>query len=134
MSRAELQHAAELLERLAPQATPGPWRDSSVDGNRYAALVSDVCIRRCDDWHARYGAGDLPEWMSHPHTGYGGCLIAESQTAPDRRLMAVLRNIADDLPALLRAIAEEDPLEAGRAARSIAGAVLATHQPREAAS
>ena len=130
MSRADLQHAAELLERLTPQTTPGPWRDSTVDGNRYHALVSDTCTRHCDEAAARR-AGTRSAFLGHPHDGYGGCLIAESQTAPDRRLMAVLRNIADDLPTLLRAIADEDPIEAGHAARSIASAVLATHRPQE---
>lgn len=129
-TRTDLEHAAELLTRLVPQTTPGPWRDSSVDGNRYAALVADTCIRRCDEWAARYPAGPAA-WESHPHDGYGGCLIAESQTSHDRRLMAVLRNIADDLPALLEAVAHEDPVQTGHAARAIAAAVLATHRPTE---
>lgn len=132
MSRADLQHAAELLDRLVPQTTPAPWRDSSVDGNRYHALVADTCIRRCDEWATRYD-DDAPNWMSHPHEGYGGCLVAESQTPQDRRLMAVLRNVADALPALLRAVAEENPIEVGQLAREIADAVLATHRPREGA-
>lgn len=131
MSAAELQHAAELLDRLVPQATPGPWRDSSVEGNQYAALVSDACTRRCDEWAARYNDGKPPPaWMSHPHDGYGGCLVAESQTAQDRRLMAVMRNVAEHLPGLLRAIAEEDPIEAGRTARRVAVALVDTHRPR----
>lgn len=129
-TRADLEHAAELLGRLVPQATPGPWRDSTVDGNRYAALVADTCIRRCDEWAARY-ADEIPTWQSHPHDGYGGCLIAESQTSHDRRLMAVLRNVADHLPGLLEAVAHEDPIRAGHAARAIADAVLATHRPAE---
>lgn len=124
MTRAALAHAAELLERLVPQATPGPWRDSTVDGNRYAALVSDTCIRGCDGHAARYA--DLA--YHHPHEGYGGCLIAESQMPQDRRLMAVLRNVADDLPALLRAVAE-DPIEVGEVARRIADAVIQAHRP-----
>lgn len=128
-TRSDMEHAAELLDRLAQHATPGPWRDSSVDGNRYAALVSDTCLRRCDEWAARYVANDPPEWMSHPHDGYGGCLIAESQTPHDRRLMATMRNVSDHLAALLRAVAEEDPIEVGRITRQMADAVLATHRP-----
>lgn len=125
-----MEHAADLLDRLVPQATPGPWRDSSVDGNRFRALVSDTCIRRCDEWAAHYGDADQPpSWMSHPHEGYGGCLVGESHFPSDLRLMAVLRNVADHLPDLLRAVAHEDPAETGRLARAIAAAVTDTHRP-----
>lgn len=124
-TRAELEHAAELLARLVPQATPGPWRDSSVDGNRYAALVADTCVRGCTDY--RWPRADSR--LHHPHDGYGGCLIAESQTQPDRRLMAVMRNVVEHLPGLLEAVAHEDPLEVGLHSRRIADAVLATHRP-----
>lgn len=133
MSRADLDHAAELLERLLPDTTPAPWRDSVVDGNRYHALVADTCTRRCDEWAARYADGP-PEWQSHPHDGYGGCLVAESQHPGDRRLQAVLRNVADALPDLLRAVAAEDPIDVGRIAREIAAAVIATHTPRRTPS
>lgn len=128
----DLRHAAELLDRLLPQATPAPWRDSSVDGNRYSALVADTCTRRCDEWLARYDE-PRPNYITHPHEGYGGCLVAESQTAADRRLMAVMRNVAAHLPDLLRALASEDPIEAGRFAREVADALLETHRPQESA-
>lgn len=130
MSRPELQHAAELLDRLLPAATPAPWRDGSVDGNRYGALTSPVCTRDCDAHAARHAHAGLP-W-GHPHDGYGGCLVAESIHPEDRRLLAVLRNVADDLPHLLRAVAEERPAEVGHFARSMATAVLAAHRPLDA--
>lgn len=134
-TRADLERAAELVEDLTPTATPGPWRDSQIDDNRYRALVSDVCTRQCDDLHASYAAGSDRVWIpGHPHEGYGGCLVAESQTAADRRLMAVLRNMVDDLPALLRGVAAEDPAAVGHAARAIAAAVIDTNTPREATS
>jgi hypothetical protein len=135
VSRADLMAAAELLERLLPQVTPGPWRDTSVDGNRYGAVVTDTCIRRCDDYAAGLDHLGLVAWERelldhHPHEGYGGCLVGESHTPCDRRLIAVLRNVADHLPALLESVAAEDPVAAGAAARAIAGAVVATHRPR----
>lgn len=120
----DLRHAAELLDRLLPQTTPAPWRDSSVDGNRYHALVAGTCIRRCDDYYAG------PSGWDHPHEGYGGCLVAESMIATDRRLLAVMRNAADHLPGLLEALANEDPIEAGRRARALSEAIIDTHRPR----
>jgi hypothetical protein len=118
MPRTDLEHAAELLDRLLPQTTPGPWRDSSVDGNRYHALVSPTR-------HPDKKPGHGWDWDA----GYGGCLVAESVVATDRRLLAVLRNVADDLPALLRAVAAEDPIEVGRLTRRIATAITDTHRP-----
>lgn len=136
MSRAQLAKAAELLNRLIPNATPAPWRDGSVDGNRYHALTAVTCVRGCDDYATRlaerYAGDPVPAWVDHhPHEGYGGCLVAESIHADDRRLLAVLRNVADELPGLLQAVAEEDPLEVGLHARRIAAAVIATHTPQE---
>lgn len=128
MSRATLEHAAELLGRLVPLSTPAPWVDGSVDGNRYGALVHTGCSRDCDSYAARHD--ELGYHFSHPHDGYGGCLVGESLHAPDRRLLAVLRNVADDLLGLLEAIAHEDPVEVGRLAGRIADAVVATHTPR----
>ena len=127
-TRHDLEQAAELLDRLIPNATPGPWRDSTVDGNRFAALVADTCIRECDTWNAHWP--DPPSWASHPHDGYGGCLVGESHMPGDLRLMAALRNVADHLPGLLRAVAHEDPAGTGHAARAIAAAVIDTHRPR----
>lgn len=118
MSREQLRHAAELLERLLPQTTPGPWRDSAVDGNRYHALVSPQP-------HPERPAGRGWDYDE----GYGGCLVGESMVYTDRRLMAVLRNVADHLPALLEAVAQEDPLEVGQLARRMADSVIATHTP-----
>lgn len=124
MTRADLEHAAELLARLVPQTTPTPWRDGVVDGNRYAALVTPHCIRRCTEYR-----DDHPWMTGHPHDGYGGCLVAETMHAPDRRLMAVLRNLADELGPLLEAVAAEDVHEVTRRARGIAAAVIETHRP-----
>ncbi|MBT56562.1 MAG: hypothetical protein CMF72_24580 [Mameliella sp.] len=129
-TRDQIEHAAELLRPLTEHATPGPWRDGSVDGNRYAALVSPVCIRRCDEWADRY-SGEPPGWTSHPHDGYGGCLVSESQRPEDRRLMAVMRNVAGYLPELLEAVAHEDPIEVGRITRGMAQAIVDTHTPAE---
>lgn len=119
MSRADLEHAADLLARAVDNATPGPWRDSLVDGNRYRALVSDrPHPDRPNGWGWEY------------QEGYGGYLVAESLTDQDRRLLAVMRNTSQHLPRLLWAVAAEDPIEVGRHAREIAAAVLATHRPR----
>jgi len=119
MTRSDLEHAAELLARAVDNATPSPWRDSTVDGNRYAALVADrVHPDRPYGWGWDYDEG------------YGGCLVAESLMPQDRRLLAVMRNLVDHLPGLLVAVAQEDPIQVGEQARAIAAAVLDTHRPR----
>jgi hypothetical protein len=127
--RDDLHHAEELLGRLLTGTTPAPWRDTTVDGNRYAALVADTCERRCDEWATRWKA-QTGEDPYHPHDRYGGCLVAESITAQNRRLLAVLRNVADHLPEILRAVADEDPIAVGRHTRGMAAAIIETHTPR----
>jgi hypothetical protein len=126
----ELEHAADLLERLLPGTTAAPWVDGTVDGNRYAALVHTGCSRDCDDRHQRWIERHPEHDHTHPHDGYGGCLVAESMHPEDRRLLAVLRNVADDLAPMLRALAHEDPIEGARLARRIGRAVVDTHRPR----
>jgi hypothetical protein len=124
----DLNHAAELLERLLPATTPGPWADTSVNGNRYGALIAVECHRGCT------APTTGPDWTRrHPHEGYGGCLVGESIYPEDRRLLAVLRNVADDLPRLLRAVRAEDPIVVGEVARAMAAAVVSTHRPEQAA-
>jgi hypothetical protein len=72
-----LREAAAKMRERATAATPSPWRDSSVDGNRYAALVSDTMP-----------AGRNPGggWDETEH--YGGYLIAESVQPQDRQHIA----------------------------------------------
>lgn len=130
MSRADLEHAAELLDRLLPYATAAPWRDSTVDSNRYGALITTgPCVARrgytCDEYAAAH-----PD-IGHPHDGYGGCLVGESMTHGDRRVMAVMRNVVDLIPDLLRGCAHEDPVEVGTVARMLAAAVIDTHTPKD---
>lgn len=120
--RGDLEHAADELAGLLENTTPAPWRLSTpgTDGARYRALVADNCIRDCDaDYVARLAGG--PEWMRHhPHDGYGGCLVAESISTPDREILAAMRNAAEHLPDLLRAVAHEDPIAVSQHARRIA--------------
>ncbi len=79
MTPAERLHAAALrIREVAAQATPGPWRDSSVDGNRYAALVSDVLP-----------AGRPASGGWEDTEGDGGYLVGESLIAPDRAHIAL---------------------------------------------
>lgn len=125
--RTQLEHAAELLERLLPQTTPAPWRDTTVDGapNPYHALVAPESA--CRDHVLTFADGTVDHWDERE--AYGGRLVAETMEGPDRRLLAVMRNVADELPALLRAVAAEDPAEVGQAARGIAARLIDTHQP-----
>lgn len=77
--------AAVRLRELAGAATPGPWRDSNDNANRYAALVSDTMPA------ARPSNGGWGD------SGYGGYLVGESITSPDRALIAALNPIAAGL-------------------------------------
>lgn len=85
----ELREAAALMRKRAEAATPSPWRDSAVDGNRYAALVSDIM----PTGRKPGGGWDVTE-------GYGGYLIAESVQAQDRE------HIASWHPAVALAVAD----------------------------
>jgi hypothetical protein len=79
----ELRAAAVKLRRLAKDATPGPWRDSSVDGlNRYAALVSDTKPE-----------GRSPDGGWDDIEGYGGYLIGESLGGKDRAYIATVNPV-----------------------------------------
>lgn len=73
----ELREAARLMRERAQMATPSPWRESGVDGNRYAALVADQP-------HPDRMKGGGWQWDE----GYGGCLIGESLMATDRAYIA----------------------------------------------
>lgn len=121
-ARDEIRAAADHLEQLDQAATPGPWRQSTEHGNKYGSVVSDTCVRRCDEWADHYDDGP-PSWTSHPHDGYGGCLIGESMFPRDRALLPPMRNAAEHLPALLRALADEDPIAASQHALTLARAV-----------
>jgi hypothetical protein len=83
-----IRRAAALMRERAEKATPSPWRDSAVDGNRYAALVSDVMP-----------AGRKPGGGWDVTEGYGGYLIGESVQSQDRQ------HIASWHPAVALAIA-----------------------------
>jgi len=76
----ELRAAATKLRTLATDATPSPWRDSTVDGNRYASLVSTVKPKG-------RAAGKGWDWDE----GYGGYLIGESIQGPDRAYIAAMQ-------------------------------------------
>lgn len=77
MSADRLRAAAARIREVAGAATPGPWRDSGVDGNRYAALVSDT---QPAGRPARGGWDDTQ--------GYGGYLVGESLVPGDRAHIA----------------------------------------------
>lgn len=74
-----LRAAAVRLREVAGAATPGPWRDSGVQGNRYSALVSDTM----PTGRPTRGGWDDTE-------GYGGYLVGESIVAPDRAYIALM--------------------------------------------
>jgi hypothetical protein len=76
-----LRRAAERLREVAGKATPGPWRDSTVDGNRYGALVADQ--PHPDRPNPASGGWGWDE-------GYGGCLIGESLMRADRAYIATV--------------------------------------------
>lgn len=118
--RERIRHAIELLHRAEQQATPAPWRDSVVDGNRYGALVSDTMHPQ-----RAYGRG----WDYDP--GYGGCLVGESHMPEDRRLIATMRNTVGPMLNLLGALVDENPLEAAKWADSVATQIILTHTPRK---
>ena len=124
-SREHLHHAADELEGLLRHTTGAPWRmsDPGTDGSRYRALVGATAtaeklnaMQRWQNKHHSTGHAYGPE---HELEAYGGWLVAESCSTVDRQLMAVMRNVAEHLPALLRAVADEDPLEVGRIARHL---------------
>jgi len=117
MTADELKAAATRLRALAEAATPGPWRESSVDGlNRYAALVSDV----------------QPEGRLHGggwgwDDSYGGYLIAESLQPQDRAYIAAMNPLvalalADWLDDVARPVYCASPGE-GRSALAVARAI-----------
>jgi hypothetical protein len=72
-----LREAVALIRQRAEAATSSPWRDSTVDGNRYAALVSDTMP-----------TGRKPGSGWDDTEGYGGYLIAESLQPQDRQYIA----------------------------------------------
>lgn len=77
MTAERIRRAAALMRERARAATPGPWRDSTVDDNRYGALVADQP-------HPDRKKGGGWDWEA----SYGGCLIGESLMAADRRHIA----------------------------------------------
>lgn len=112
MSRTHLEHAADELAGLLEHTTPAPWRLSSPGsaGARYRALVGTNGPAR----------GNFIQADPANVDAYSGYLVAESCGFADRDLLAAMRNTADHLPDLLRAVAAEDPIEVGRLARIIA--------------
>lgn len=74
-----LRRAAALMRERAEAATPGPWRDSYVDGNRYAALVADKP-------HPDRPKPSAGGWAWDED--YGGCVVGESLMAGDRAHIA----------------------------------------------
>jgi hypothetical protein len=97
-----LRRAATLMRERAAMATPGPWRNSEVDGNRYAALVAD----RPHPDRMKNGGWDWDE-------GYGGCLIGESLMSSDRRYIAAMHpGVALAAAAMLDDAAENAELQA----------------------
>lgn len=71
-----LRMAADRLDTLMAGATPGPWRVSLIDGNRYGAVVSDA---------------PHPGRTHGPDEGYGGYLVVESCAPGDQAFLPVLR-------------------------------------------
>ena len=96
-----LRAAALRIREVAACATPGPWRDSSVDGNRYAALVSDVMP-----------AGRRPDGGWGATEGYGGYLVGESLVAGDRAHIALWDPNAALVVAGILDVLAEGPLAA----------------------
>lgn len=86
----ELTTAAARLEALVAGATPGPWR-FEPEGD-YECGEPGCC---CEYWDNRiWGGTDLPVAESH------------QMSEADARLIVLLRNLAPNLPELLRAEGE----------------------------
>lgn len=81
MSADVLRRAAAVLRERATAATPPPWRESPVNGNRYSALVADLPHPE----RPNVSAGGW-DWDDN----YGGCLVGESLMSHDRAYIATV--------------------------------------------
>ena len=101
--------AARALRAALEGTTPGPWIETGAS-TRYGGVVGPA------------GVGTRPIEIE----GYGGQLVAESMSPPDRGLISLLRDLAVPVADALEAHEAGDPAVVAEALDRLAAAV--THR------